>query len=164
MQIDLGKKVALITGGGKGLGLAQTKAFLNANAKVVITGRTQATLEEAKQALNHPDLHIYPHDISDKKSIPSLVAEITNKVGDIEYLVNNAGVHLKKAIWEVSDEEWDEVVAINLNGMFVMCREVIKPMKERQSGSIVNVSSMTGIMALPATVAYTTTKTARLLA
>ncbi|MGR5143177.1 SDR family NAD(P)-dependent oxidoreductase [Photobacterium sp. DNB23_23_1] len=154
------KRVVIVTGGARGLGLAQAQAFLNANATVVITDIDPNALESARVELNSEDVHTYKHNIKDFDTTASLVERIEQEVGDIEYLVNNAGVHLKKPIWDVSTEEWQNINDINVTGLFVMSREVIRKMKQRERGAIVNVSSMGGLMALPSAAGYVTTKTA----
>ena len=164
---DLGGHVALVTGGSRGLGLAQAHALLLANATVVITGSQAAALDAAGMALREAlgrevgeRLHTRLHDIRDTEATSDLVAEIECSVGPIEYLINNAGVHLKKPIWDVETDEWRNIVDINLTGLFVMTREAVRRMKPRGRGSIVNISSMAGLMALPSAAGYVATKTA----
>lgn len=154
------KKVVVITGAARGLGLSQAKAFLSANATVVITDLEQSALEAAETELASEQVHTYVHNIKDFDATAELVERIENEVGAIEMLVNNAGVHLKKPIWEVETAEWQNIFDINVTGLFVITREIVKKMMTRKSGAIVNISSMGGLMALPSATGYVTTKTA----
>lgn len=157
---DFEQRVVLITGGTRGLGLAQAQAFLNANATVVITSSNGSSFADAKAKLNSKNVHTYLHDIRDFDSTSGVIDNIEKEVGPIDFLINNAGVHLKKPIWDVEIDEWQNIVDVNLTGLFVISREVIKKMKDREFGSIVNISSMGGLMALPSATGYVTTKTA----
>lgn len=157
---DFNKRIVIVTGAARGLGLAQAKAFLDANATVVITDIAQSSLDEATAELNSKRVYTYVHNIKDFEATPLLIDKIEKEVGPIDYLVNNAGVHLKKPIWDVTTEEWQNINDINVTGLFVISREVIRKMKLRKRGAIVNVSSMGGILALPSAAGYVTTKTA----
>ncbi|MEO8544898.1 MAG: SDR family NAD(P)-dependent oxidoreductase [Burkholderiaceae bacterium] len=162
-SIDFQGAVVLITGGSRGLGLAQAAAFKATGAQVAITARDPDTLEQACETLDAaPGLAVraYAHDMRDHAGVGALVDRIEQEVGAIQSLVNNAGVHLKKPVWDVAFDEWNNVVDINLTGVFTMTREVLRHMVPRKAGSIVNISSMGGLMALPSATAYVTTKTA----
>ena len=99
------KEVALITGGGTGIGFAIAKKLHSMNKTVVLTGRRKEKLLQAKKILKKR-CHILEHDISQLDSIPKLVIDIENKIGPINYLINNAGMHLRKIALETTDEEW----------------------------------------------------------
>ena len=164
---DLGGRVAIVTGGSRGLGLAQAHSLLLAKATVVITGSQRASLDTAvatlKEALGRKlgeALHTRLHDMRDTEATSDMVADIEHSVGPVKCLVNNAGVHLKKPIWDVETDEWRNIVDINLTGLFVITRETVRRMKPRGRGSIVNISSMAGLMALPSAAGYVATKTA----
>ncbi len=138
------------------------KLFLKAGAKLVVTALDEQACVNVKKELGEENVATYIHDMRALKSSPQLIEKIENDIGPIKHLVNNAGIHLKKPIWDVSDEEWENIVNINLNGLFVITREVIKRMRPRKEGTIVNISSMGGILALPTAAGYVTTKTALL--
>lgn len=161
---DFEKRIVIITGGSRGLGLAQAQAFLAANATVVITGSNAANLALANKSLSDEFgaelVHSYVHDITQHETTAAIVDLIEQEVGQISYLVNNAGVHLKKPIWDVELDEWQKIIDVNMTGLFMITREVIRKMKGRNSGAIVNISSMGGLMALPSATGYVTTKTA----
>ncbi|RKF19779.1 SDR family oxidoreductase [Alginatibacterium sediminis] len=159
-SIDLKQQVAIVTGAARGLGLAQAKALLDANAKVVITDLDADALASAKASLDSPNVYTYVQNVKDFEATPGFVQTIEDEVGPIAFLVNNAGVHLKKPIWEVELAEFQNINDINVTGVFMMSREVAKRMMKREFGSIVNISSMGGLMALPGATGYVTTKTA----
>ena len=153
------KEVALITGGGTGIGFAIAKKLHSMNKTVVLTGRRKEKLLQAKKILKKR-CHIFEHDISQLDSIPKLVIDVENKIGPINYLINNAGMHLRKIALETTDEEWKNVIDTNLNSVFSLSRECAKKMIRRKKGNIVLVGSVTTIMGLPDVTAYATSKTA----
>jgi NAD(P)-dependent dehydrogenase (short-subunit alcohol dehydrogenase family) len=153
------KEVALITGGGTGIGLAVAKKLHSMNKIVVLTGRRKEKLLSAKKKIKSR-CHIIEHDISKLDSIPSLVSEVEKSIGPINYLINNAGMHLRKIAIETSDQEWKDVIDTNLNSVFSLSRECAKKMIRRKSGNIILVGSVTTIMGLPDVSAYATSKTA----
>ena len=153
------KEVALITGGGTGIGFAIAKKLHSMNKTVVLTGRRKEKLLQAKKILKKR-CHIIEHDISQLDTIPKLVIDIENKIGPINYLINNAGMHLRKIALETTDEEWKSVIDTNLNSVFSLSRECAKKMIRRKKGNIILVGSVTTIMGLPDVTAYATSKTA----
>lgn len=158
-QFRIDGKVAVITGGGSGLGLGIAHTFVSAGAKVVIVGRDEQKLKVAQQELGEMAQY-RAFDVTDKSGIPAFVKDIEDNVGPIDILVNGAGVHLKKPALEVTDEEYLGVLNVHLLSVFALTREVMKYMVERKRGSVVLVSSMTAFMGMKHVVAYTTAKTA----
>lgn len=152
-------KLALITGGGTGLGLGMAHAIIQAGGKVVITGRTADTLKEACDRLGPGSAYI-EHDINELDSIPGLVDEVESRFGPIEILINNAGNHLKKSALETSDDGFAGILQTHVQGGFSLARECARRMIPRKSGSILFISSMSAIMGIPGIVAYTAAKTA----
>lgn len=153
------KKNVLITGGGTGLGLATTKAFAAAGAKVIITGRREHVLKETCDELGENVSYIVG-DVSDLPSIPELVKKAESEIGDIDILVNNAGINMKKDPLEVTDEEFNRIIQTNVNGLFALSREVAKGMVRRKTGTIINITSMAALYGIPFVSAYTASKTA----
>ena len=151
--------IALITGGGTGIGFAIAKQLHSMKYTVVITGRRKNKLIEAKKKLR-TRCHIFENDISDKSSIISLVNDIEKKIGNIDILINNAGTHLRKKALDTSDEEWSKVIDTNLNSVFSLSRECAKKMIKRKKGNIIMIGSVTSVMGLPDVSAYSTSKTA----
>jgi NADP-dependent 3-hydroxy acid dehydrogenase YdfG len=131
-------KVAWITGGGSGIGLAAGQALKGAGATVVISGRSEKTL-------HHPGLEAIPLDVSDRNAVLKAAQKILKQHGRIDILVNSAGINLpQRNFRNVSMEGWDEIVAINLSGTFYPCHAVLPAMREKKQGLIVNVASWFG--------------------
>ncbi|MFY0647626.1 SDR family NAD(P)-dependent oxidoreductase [Sulfitobacter geojensis] len=145
--------VAVITGGNKGLGLSQSRRFQDAGFDIVVVARSKADFASLGGAARFVEC-----DIAEDRAAHWL-EDIHSTHGPIAALVNNAGVHLKKPIWDVSPEELDRVLDINVRAMFAACGQYVRLHKE-VGGAIVNVASMGGIMALPSAAAYVTAKTA----
>lgn len=152
-------KRAVITGGGSGLGFGIAKIFIEAGAEVVIIGQNEQKLREAKAALGQ-QCHYKPFNITKIAEIPALVSEIESSIGNIDILVNCAGVHLKKNAIETADSEFLEVLNVHLLSVFALTREFAKGMIERTAGSIILISSMSAVMGMKQVVAYSTGKTA----
>lgn len=153
------KKVAIVTGGGSGLGFAIAEKFVANNIHTVIAGRNETRLKAAKDQLG--DLcHTVVADLRDLPSIPALVHDIVQKYGRIDILVNNAGINMKKEFTDVTDEEFQQVITTNLCSVFAISREVVRQMLQQESGSIINISSMAAQYGMPKVIAYTASKTA----
>ncbi len=158
-QFDLTGKHAVVTGGGKGLGFATAKALVQQGASVTIAGRNEELLRNACKELGKKAAYKVI-DLSDLSLIPEFVKEVESQTGPIDILVNNAGINLKKEAVNVTDEEFGDIVKVNQQAVFAITREVAKFMLQRQSGSIVMISSMAAQYGLPKVVAYTASKTA----
>ncbi len=152
-------KLAIITGGASGLGLATTKKFIEQGIKTVIIGRDEQKLAHA--ASQFGGLCSYKsYDLSQTAGIPALVAAIVQEFGVPGILVNNAGINLKKPFTEVTDEDFARIIQTNLNAVFALSREVVKSMLTVGGGSIVNISSMASQYGIPYVIAYTASKAA----
>jgi NADP-dependent 3-hydroxy acid dehydrogenase YdfG len=139
---ELSGKVAWITGGGSGIGLAAAVEFVKQGAKVAISGRTRATLDAAAKEAK---ADIYVCNVGDKHQVASIAAEIQSRLGRVDILVNSAGINLpKRGFRDVSAEGWDEIVSVNLSGMFYCVQAVLPGMRTRKDGLIINVSSWAG--------------------
>ena len=153
------KRVAIVTGGGSGLGFAIAKKFTEDGIETIIVGRDKEKLNSAKEELGNL-CHAITCDVSDLASVPGFVSDIVKQFGQIDILVNNAGINMKKEITEVTDEDFQKVITTNLTAVFVMSREVLRNMIERKSGCIINISSMAAQYGLPKVIAYSASKTA----
>jgi gluconate 5-dehydrogenase len=157
LPFTLDNQVAIITGGGTGLGLGITKCLAQAGAKVVITGRREDVLQEAAQELGDRVIPMVV-DVTDTRTLPAFVERVTKEVGAPDILVNNAGIHVKKPALEMTDEDFTSVLHTHLTGAFALTRAVAPGMLKRGSGSIVFVSSMTAYMGMPLVAGYATAK------
>ena len=159
MRNNKNKDVAIITGGGSGIGFAIAKKLHSMKKNVVLIGRRKNILISAKKKLK-TRCHIINHDISDRSLIPALVNDIEKKIGNINILINNAGIHLRKLAIDTTDQEWNDVIDTNLNSVFSLSRECSKKMIKRKNGNIIMIGSVTTTTGLPDVSAYSTTKTA----
>jgi NAD(P)-dependent dehydrogenase (short-subunit alcohol dehydrogenase family) len=142
LEGSLENKVAWITGGGSGIGLAAAIEMAKAGARVVISGRSEKTLGEA---LKHVKAEALACDVGDKAGVAQTAAEIHKRHGKVDVLVNSAGINLpKRNFRDVSNEGWDEIVRINLSGMFYCVQAVLPGMRSRKDGLIINISSWAG--------------------
>ena len=157
LPIDLTGQVALVTGGGTGLGRAIARSLAGAGAQVVITGRTEATLAEAARALpGHLGYKV--HDVTDLASHAALIEEVEQGSGPVSILVNNAGRHLKTPFVETDPNELRAIVETNLIGTAELTRAAVQRMVPRRRGNVVMISSMAGLMGLTGVSAYSLTK------
>ncbi|HMG10781.1 MAG TPA: SDR family oxidoreductase [Mucilaginibacter sp.] len=152
-------KLAIITGGASGLGLATTKKFIENNIQTIIIGRDENKLQKAAHALGEL-CHYKAFDLSNIKGIPALIDDITQEYGTPDILVNNAGINQKKSFTEVTDEDFQQIIQTNLTAVFVISREVVKRMITTGGGSIINISSMASQYGIPYVISYTATKSA----
>jgi NAD(P)-dependent dehydrogenase (short-subunit alcohol dehydrogenase family) len=159
MSRDLQRKIAIVTGGTSGLGYAIAEKFVKNNIFTIIIGQKEEKAKAAQASLGGLSAYLL-HDLSQLTAIPGLVERVVQAYGRVDVLVNNAGVHLKKPMLEVTDEEFQRVVLINQTVVFAMSREVGKVMVRQNSGSIVNISSMAPHYGIPKVIAYTAAKSA----
>jgi NAD(P)-dependent dehydrogenase (short-subunit alcohol dehydrogenase family) len=154
------KKIAIVTGGGSGIGLAIAEKFVLNNIHTIIIGRDEKKLCAAQQKLGELCEPV-TGDLNDLASIPKLVSNIIDKHGRIDILVNNAGINMKKEFAEVTDEEFQKIILTNVTAVFSLSREVVKCMLEKGiKGSIINISSMASQYGIPKVIAYTASKSA----
>lgn len=156
---DLTGQVALITGGGTGLGLGMARCLAASGAKVVLVGRRETELRAACIAIG-PSAFALPGDITRLADSAKLVAAAEDLAGPITLLVNNAGVHLKKPAVETADAEFAAVLETHVAGAFALTREAGRRMVGRGSGSVIFITSMTALIGMTNVVAYSTAKTA----
>jgi NAD(P)-dependent dehydrogenase (short-subunit alcohol dehydrogenase family) len=156
--MSIKNKIAIVTGGASGLGLAITKKFVQSGIQTIIIGRNQENLANVAAELGSL-CHYKVCDLSNVAAVPALVAEITNEYSQIDILVNNAGINLKKHFTEVTDEEFQRIVQTNMNAVFAISREVTKGMLATGTGCIINISSMAAQYGIPYVIAYTAAKT-----
>jgi NAD(P)-dependent dehydrogenase (short-subunit alcohol dehydrogenase family) len=160
---DFADQVALITGGSRGLGQAFAEALAQAGATVALVARSERQLREAAQAIERTGGRAltFAADVTDRRAITQVVAEVERHSGRIDLLVNNAGVFRALGpIAEIDPDEWWREVEINLRGTYLCARAVLPRMLARAHGRIINLVSAAGLQALPTTSAYCVSKTA----
>jgi NAD(P)-dependent dehydrogenase (short-subunit alcohol dehydrogenase family) len=157
----LKNKVVLITGGSSGIGMAIAERFLKEGAKIVITGRSKERCDNAQKQLKAivADAVVsVTGDVSKWGDVQKMVARTIKQFGRIDILINNAGIYLEKRIEETTEDEWDQVININLKGVFLCSKAVYPHFKNQGSGTIVNMSSDSGISGNPSEAAYCASK------
>ncbi|MFL5243336.1 MAG: SDR family oxidoreductase [Gemmataceae bacterium] len=147
----LANQVALVTGGGSGIGLETARLFLRDGAKVAIAGRDEGKLKRATKELDGGDrLFFSPCDVSDLNQVVTLAKRVTDHFGPITILVNNAGLNIKQRPFrELTPELWQKVVRTNLDGAFYCIYAVVPGMVERRNGLVININSISGKRATP---------------
>ncbi|UCF39028.1 MAG: SDR family oxidoreductase [Acidobacteriota bacterium] len=158
---SLENETALITGGGTGLGLGIARCFVEAGARVMISGRRREKLEEAAQELG-PSAGWILQDVRDPAQNQAVAEEVRKRLGSISILVNNAGIHLKKSAVEHTPEEFESVLQTHVVGAFGLTRAVLPEMLEQGRGNILFIASMASLFGLPNVVAYSAAKAAYL--
>lgn len=144
--MKLENRVAIITGGGRGIGRATALAFAAEGADIVLAARTDSEISavaEEVRALGRRALAI-PTDVQHKAAVDAMAAQTLETFGKVDILVNNAGVAIHNPIPKIREEDWDVTMAVNLKGVFLCTQAVFGLMCEQQSGHIVNVSSVSG--------------------
>jgi 3-oxoacyl-[acyl-carrier protein] reductase len=143
--IDLGGKVAFVTGSTRGIGLAIAKSLHAAGARVAIAGRDAAKAQEVAAGLGAGTFGV-ACEISDAAQVAEAIAAVEQALGPIDILVNNAGLTRDNILLRLSEADWDAVLDANLKGAFLTMRAVTKGMMKRRSGRIINITSIVGII------------------
>jgi NAD(P)-dependent dehydrogenase (short-subunit alcohol dehydrogenase family) len=157
----LNGKIALITGGGRGLGKAMATALAEAGAEVALAGRTLATCQEAAAeiaAATGRRVEAFTVDVTRSDDVTRLAAEVARSLGPIDILVNNAGNNIRGATPELSEADWDSVLDTNLKGPFLCSRLIGPEMVKRGWGRIINMGSILSVVALPGRAPYVSAK------
>jgi NAD(P)-dependent dehydrogenase (short-subunit alcohol dehydrogenase family) len=161
--LNLDGKIAIVTGGSKGIGLGIAKTFAENGATVIVTGRNKNDLD--KVSSNSPKFLGIVSDVRDSDQVNDLIDTIIEKFGRIDVLVNNAGILPRiKKLHEIDEKEWDDVIDTNLTGPFRITKAVI-PHLQKNGGSVINISSDAGLKAYSGfnADAYSATKAALIL-
>jgi 3-oxoacyl-[acyl-carrier protein] reductase len=156
----LAGKVAIVTGGNRGIGLAIARLLAEDGASVVVSGRDAARLEAAVkelESLGAPAMAVAA-DAAKREDADGLVEATRERFGRIDVLVNNAGITRDQLLVRMKDDDWDQVLDTNLRGVFLMTRAVGKVMMRQKSGRIINIASTAGAMGNPGQVNYSAAK------
>ncbi|QLG61734.1 SDR family NAD(P)-dependent oxidoreductase [Halorarum salinum] len=159
--MELHGETALVTGGGRGIGEAICRELADRGLAVVVADIDDEDTAETKRDIERRggEATCVRMDVTDREDVADGVAEATARVGSIDVLVNNAGIAgPTDPVEDVTPEEWDSTMAVNLRGPFLLCRELMGPMKEQGYGRIVNVSSASGKRPVPYRAPYTASK------
>jgi NAD(P)-dependent dehydrogenase (short-subunit alcohol dehydrogenase family) len=154
-------RVALITGGSKGLGKEMASALAEAGARVVVASRDAREVGVVAQELSAEygrKCSGFGCDVRDPEQVQALVARIIDDFGQIDVLINNAGINLRGPIEELSLEQFHEVQETNVTGPWLLCREVAAHMKARRYGRVINIGSTLSIVSIPGRTPYATSK------
>ncbi len=150
-------KVALITGAGAGIGRATALAFAREGAKVALMGRKRGPLEDVAREIGEAAL-VVPGDVGDREQIIPAVDETVRHFGALNVLVNNAGVLIAGTAESHTEEEWEVTFAVNVKGVWLMSRAALPHMRKAGGGSIINISSVLGLVGIRNRVAYSASK------
>ncbi len=160
-QFDLHNRVAIVTGGSKGLGKAMAAGLASAGANLVLVSRNQAEVEAAAAEISR-DYGVQAiglqADVSSEDQVQGVVDTCLEEFGKIDILINNAGINIRGPIDELSLEEFKQVMDINVNGVWLFARAVIPHMKKAASGRIINLASTLGLVGLSDRTPYTSSK------
>ncbi|MGF2141270.1 SDR family oxidoreductase [Vagococcus fluvialis] len=160
--LGIKEKVVIVTGGTSGIGASVVSALLDEGVKV-------ANFDLNEGSVTHENLHFVKVDVSNRKNVEEAVAEVVSKFGTIDGLVNNAGINIPRLLvdakkshseYELSDDVFDKIIAINQKGLFLMSQAVGRILVEKQSGVIINMSSESGLEGSEGQSAYAATKAA----
>jgi 2-deoxy-D-gluconate 3-dehydrogenase len=149
-SLNLDGKVVVITGGGTGLGLEMVRALARSGANLAIAGRRPGPIEAARDEVlaTGPDAIAVPTDVTSSADANSLIDATLEHFGRVDVLINNAAMvaeNVLKPIWEITDDEWETAMTVNLSGAFYCARAAAKPMADAGKGKIINVASGFGL-------------------
>jgi len=157
-MFDLTGKRALVTGASGGIGREIAKALAGAGARVGLSGTRVGALEDTRAALGGGDHPILPCNLSDLDAVDHLIPQAEAALGGIDILVNNAGVTRDNLFMRMKDEEWDEVLAVNLTSAFHLTRAVLRGMMKQRFGRIIGITSVVGVVGNPGQGNYAASK------
>jgi 3-oxoacyl-[acyl-carrier protein] reductase len=159
--MDLKDKVALVTGGTQGIGYAIAEDFLKAGAQVAITGRDAAKTQAVADKLAAATGGVcagFGADVADSAQVEALFSALLERFKRLDVVVNNAGITKDGLLMRMSEEDWDQVLATNLKGAFLVCKAACRPLLKAKGGSIINISSVVGVSGNPGQANYAASK------
>jgi len=162
---DLKGRVALVTGGSKGLGKAMARGFAECGADVIISSRHEDELQQAAAEIaegTQAKVTYFVADMTQRAEVQKLADRALKAAGRVDILVNNAGSNTKQAIDKITDEAWDRIVELNLSSCMALSRALVPQMKERRWGRIIHISSIMGVASKEERNVYSATKSALL--
>ena len=156
-MFDLSGKGALVTGATGGIGGAIAKALHDQGATVAISGTNAAKLEKLAGELGDR-VFVLPCDLRDRTAVAGLAEDAEKAVGQVDILVNNAGITKDNLFMRMKDEEWDDVLSVNLTSVFALTRGIVRGMMRRRGGRIINIASISGVLGNPGQGNYAASK------
>lgn len=157
-MFDLTGKGALVTGASGGIGEAIARGLRAQGATVAITGTREEKLNELAADMGGEGVHPLPCNLRDREAVAKLAEDADQAVGQVDILVNNAGITRDNLYMRMTDEEWDDVIAVNLTSVFLLTRGVLRGMMRRRFGRVVNIASISGMIGNPGQPNYAAAK------
>ncbi|CRX39403.1 3-oxoacyl-[acyl-carrier-protein] reductase [Estrella lausannensis] len=161
---DFKDKIALVTGGTSGIGLAIAGAFAKQGATTLVigtdAGRGESAVQSIMEQVPGADVHFFKANVGKKEEVDATIKSILEKFKRVDILVNNAGITKDGLIMRMSEEDWDSVMDINVKSCYNLCQALARPMMKERSGRIINISSIVGIMGNPGQTNYAASKAA----
>jgi len=153
-------KNAIITGGSRGIGKAIAMALAKEGVNIIITGRNESSLQATQKEISELGVNVLyaVMDVSKRKEVDASIAGILEKSGPVDILINNAGIGAFGGFLELSPEQWEEIIQVNLLGVYYITRAILPGMIERKTGDIINISSTAGQRGAAVTSAYSASK------
>lgn len=142
----LREKIAIVTGGGRGIGRAIALAFAREGAHVAVSSRTESEINQVKNEILSTGQKVLAivADVSKEEDVTRMVQRVLDEFSTIDILVNNAGIHIRAPVMEMAIEDWDRTIAVNLRGPFLCIKAVLPIMMKKKSGKVINISSDSG--------------------
>ncbi len=156
-MFDLTGKSALVTGASGGIGEAIALALHGQGAAVALSGTREEKLDEVAGKLGSR-AYVLPSDLRNRAQVSNLVSSAESAMGHLDILVNNAGITKDNLFMRMKDDEWDDVIAVNLTSAFILCRAALRNMMRRRSGRIINIASISGVVGNPGQGNYAASK------
>ncbi|MCF0234021.1 MAG: 3-oxoacyl-[acyl-carrier-protein] reductase [Thermoguttaceae bacterium] len=160
IQVDLSGKTAVVTGATRGIGLAIAKALAASGAKVACIGTNSEKLSQSVAGIvaDGGDAKAYVCNVADSAAVAETAKAVLDDFGKVDILVNNAGITRDKLMRGLSDEDWDDVISVNLRGVFLVTRAFVASMRKNKWGRVVNISSISGLIGNPGQANYSASK------
>jgi 3-oxoacyl-[acyl-carrier protein] reductase len=159
-RIDIDQRVAIVTGASRGIGRAIAERFAADGRLVVLVSRGREQLEQVREGIETMggQAEVQPCDVAEPEALGSLIEQVASTHGRLDILVNNAGITRDGLILRMSDDDFDQVLAVNLKSAFVACRAAARPMMRGRFGRIINIGSVTGVIGNPGQANYAAAK------
>jgi 3-oxoacyl-[acyl-carrier protein] reductase len=156
-MFNLSGRTALVTGATGGIGGEIARALKSQGAKVAISGTREDKLRALAEELGG-DIAVFPCDLKDREAVGALIGKTEAALGGLDILVNNAGITRDNLFMRMKDDEWDDVIAVNLTATFILCRAASRSMLRKRHGRIINIASISGVVGNPGQGNYAASK------